>query len=512
MSSVSLMEWNGKPQLQWDWENLIMFNAMTTENSKQLSPTDFETDGEKGTDSGFLYSSGSASRSGGSSSDLELASFSKSSKSASINSSSAGEVKTSKFTLDASKANPSDYNKKESAKAKAAGTSPVLEASVGSGDQLLGLKLGKRTYFEDTCAGSNAQSSSFSTVPVPSFTPVKKLKSCNQTQRILRCQVEGCNLDLSSAKDYHRKHRVCESHSKCQKVIVAGLERRFCQQCSRFHGLSEFDEKKKSCRRRLSDHNARRRKQSGSVHLNPSRLSSSFFDERQRMSLAWDRAPLVHARPNANLTWDSTSISKFTITKEYITKPAEIGGSDGQLHLPGTDLTNGIANQHHHKSNGSVSKAKGSAAEVLNQVRVQCQNTALAFVMDLECAFNQCDKLYVVTAGWEEPIIPSKAKPAPEFHRALSLLSNNSWGSCEPQSISFEQPMHMSHTSMPQSVLQVIPQSSPLASSECWRTERPSADSQMHTLTSHTDGSSYFQEFRLLRTSNGNEFYSSQMN
>ena len=46
--------------------------------------------------------------------------------------------------------------------------------------------------------------------------------------------------------------------------------------CQRFHGLSEFDEKKKSCRRRLSDHNARRRKQPGSVHLN-SRVSSSLY-------------------------------------------------------------------------------------------------------------------------------------------------------------------------------------------------------------------------------------------
>ncbi|XP_073260810.1 squamosa promoter-binding-like protein 2 isoform X1 [Populus alba] len=446
------MEWNGKPHLQWDWESLIMFNGITTENSKQLSPTDLETDGEKGTDSGFFYSSGSASRSGGSSSDLELASFSKCSKSASINSISAGEVKASKFTLEASKANPSDYNKKEIGKAKTVGMSSTIEASVGSGDQLLGLKLGKRIYFEDACAGNNAQSSSFSTVPVPSFSSAKKLKSTIQSQRAPCCQVEGCNLDLSSAKDYHRKHRVCESHSKCQKVIVAGLERRFCQQCSRFHGLSEFDEKKKSCRRRLSDHNARRRKQPGSVHLN-SRVSSSLYDERQQMSLAWDRAPLVHARPNANLTWEGTYISKFTITKDYIAKPGEIGGNDGQFHLPGFDLTNGIDIQHHHKSNSSLpSKGKGTAAGILNQ-------------------------------GLEEYIIPSKAEAAPESHRALSLLSNNSWGSREPQSISFEQPMHTNHTT--QSVLQVIPQNSPLASSEYWRTEQPSTDSQVHTLTSH---------------------------
>ncbi|OMO69226.1 Transcription factor, SBP-box, partial [Corchorus capsularis] len=49
--------------------------------------------------------------------------------------------------------------------------------------------------------------------------------------------VEGSNLDLSSARDYHREYRVCESHSKSPKVILSALERRFCQQCSRIQLL-----------------------------------------------------------------------------------------------------------------------------------------------------------------------------------------------------------------------------------------------------------------------------------
>lgn len=48
-----------------------------------------------------------------------------------------------------------------------------------------------------------------------------------------RCQVEGCDLDLSNAKLYYSKHKVCPTHSKSPKVIVAGLLLRFCQQCSR---------------------------------------------------------------------------------------------------------------------------------------------------------------------------------------------------------------------------------------------------------------------------------------
>ncbi|KAA8526818.1 hypothetical protein F0562_008953 [Nyssa sinensis] len=81
-----------------------------------------------------------------------------------------------------------------------------------------------------------------------------------------RCQVEKCAADLTNAKRYHRRHKVCEVHSKAPVVIFAGLQQRFCQQCSRFHELSEFDGAKRSCRRRLAGHNERRRKSSSEVH------------------------------------------------------------------------------------------------------------------------------------------------------------------------------------------------------------------------------------------------------
>ncbi|KAI5571519.1 hypothetical protein POPTR_011G116800v4 [Populus trichocarpa] len=74
------------------------------------------------------------------------------------------------------------------------------------------------------------------------------------------CQVEKCGANLTDAKRYHRRHKVCEVHAKSPAVVVAGLRQRFCQQCSRFHELLEFDETKRSCRRRLAGHNERRRK------------------------------------------------------------------------------------------------------------------------------------------------------------------------------------------------------------------------------------------------------------
>ncbi|XP_031278960.1 squamosa promoter-binding-like protein 3 [Pistacia vera] len=76
------------------------------------------------------------------------------------------------------------------------------------------------------------------------------------------CQVDNCTADMTDAKRYHRRHKVCEFHAKASTVRLAGLQQRFCQQCSRFHEISEFDDAKRSCRRRLAGHNERRRKSS----------------------------------------------------------------------------------------------------------------------------------------------------------------------------------------------------------------------------------------------------------
>lgn len=48
------------------------------------------------------------------------------------------------------------------------------------------------------------------------------------------CQVENCTADMTDAKRYHRRHKVCEFHAKAPVVLVAGIHQRFCQQCSRF--------------------------------------------------------------------------------------------------------------------------------------------------------------------------------------------------------------------------------------------------------------------------------------
>ncbi|KAG4119907.1 hypothetical protein ERO13_D11G108100v2 [Gossypium hirsutum] len=87
------------------------------------------------------------------------------------------------------------------------------------------------------------------------------------------CQVEDCGADLTNAKDYHRRHKVCEMHSKASKALVGNVMQRFCQQCSRFHVLQEFDDGKRSCRRRLAGHNKRRRKTNPATVVNGNSLN-----------------------------------------------------------------------------------------------------------------------------------------------------------------------------------------------------------------------------------------------
>ncbi|KVH92857.1 Transcription factor, SBP-box [Cynara cardunculus var. scolymus] len=159
----------------------------------------------------------------------------------------------------------------------------------------------------------------------------------------ISCLVDGCTADLTSCRDYHRRHRVCETHSKTPVVTIGGKDQRFCQQCSRrneccfcnclvayltltpqketvamqiwsllkqnssrikedllryqnlfhhrlytntisdqlsefdrFHSVGEFDEVKRSCRKRLDGHNRRRRKpKPESMYLNYGSFSTN---------------------------------------------------------------------------------------------------------------------------------------------------------------------------------------------------------------------------------------------
>ncbi|CAL0309044.1 unnamed protein product [Lupinus luteus] len=80
---------------------------------------------------------------------------------------------------------------------------------------------------------------------------------------VLRCQVPTCEADISELKGYHRRHRVCLRCANAATVLLRGEANRYCQQCGKFHILLDFDEGKRSCRRKLERHNKRRRRKPG---------------------------------------------------------------------------------------------------------------------------------------------------------------------------------------------------------------------------------------------------------
>ncbi|KAK2375543.1 squamosa promoter-binding protein [Trifolium repens] len=136
--------------------------------------------------------------------------------------------------------------------------SSSLVASKNHDSSLIGLKLGRLADFQG--ANIERDAKEFTSTAMHQTSLAKRARTSSLPAKAPVCQVYGCNMDLSSSKDYHKRHRVCDVHSKTAKVIVNGIEQRFCQQCSRFHLVAEFDDGKRSCRRRLAGHNERRRK------------------------------------------------------------------------------------------------------------------------------------------------------------------------------------------------------------------------------------------------------------
>ncbi|KAG2269657.1 hypothetical protein Bca4012_062675 [Brassica carinata] len=278
----------------WGWEHLIMSNPSKTENDKSQPSTEWETEKGEGIESIFPSFTGLERVSSGSTTGFST-------------NSSSPIFRHAKF---ASESSPGDsFSNIDFVHVK---TSTALELSGASAESDLCLKLGKQTYSEDFWGKSNNEVSAVSMkLSAPSVVARKKYKSCGQSSmQVPRCQVDGCELDLSSAKDYHRKHRVCENHSKCPIVAVGGLERRFCQQCSRLHAVSEFDEKKRSCRKRLSHHNARRRKPQG------------VFPERDCY-----RRPAMESMLWNGLSLNTSSDEKFAWSPSYDTKPTQMESS-----------------------------------------------------------------------------------------------------------------------------------------------------------------------------------------
>ncbi|KAF7136623.1 hypothetical protein RHSIM_Rhsim08G0191600 [Rhododendron simsii] len=164
---------------------------------------------------------------------------------------------------------------------------PNSNTGPGSGSSSLGGHGSKGDFSVDLKLGhvvNRVGNESVDNLQVPSVLRMasgssKKARAVINGIQAATCLVDGCQADLSNCREYHRRHKVCERHSKTPEVEINGRKRRFCQQCSRvsslfsfditgshnigflgiqgpgFHSLEEFDEGKRSCRKRLDGHN-----------------------------------------------------------------------------------------------------------------------------------------------------------------------------------------------------------------------------------------------------------------
>ncbi|KAK1436022.1 hypothetical protein QVD17_01797 [Tagetes erecta] len=120
----------------------------------------------------------------------------------------------------------------------------------------------------------------------------KKTRTVMARSTSSRCQVPGCETDISELKGYHKRHRVCLRCANASSVVLDDQNKRYCQQCGKFHVLSDFDEGKRSCRRKLERHNNRRRRKPTDYKASGLQSTSEYDDEsvKGRKSVSTEEA------------------------------------------------------------------------------------------------------------------------------------------------------------------------------------------------------------------------------
>uniref|UniRef100_A0A0D3EMS7 SBP-type domain-containing protein n=1 Tax=Oryza barthii TaxID=65489 RepID=A0A0D3EMS7_9ORYZ len=219
------------------------------------------------------------------------------------------------------------------------------------------------------------------------------------------CQVDGCTVNLSSARDYNKRHKVCEVHTKSGVVRIKNVEHRFCQQCSRFHFLQEFDEGKKSCRSRLAQHNRRRRKVQVQAASGP---SEQINGPNYLTNLVKNLAALAGTQRNQDMLKNANSAAIASHTGNYVAKGNSL--HDSRPHIPvGTEST---------------------AEEPTVERRVQNFDLNDAYVEGDE---NRTDKIVFKLFGKEPNDFPSDlraqlaADPAHWIQKLISLSTDTLW-------------------------------------------------------------------------------------
>lgn len=96
--------------------------------------------------------------------------------------------------------------------------------------------------------------------PVSSAKPDGKAAApSNEKTETIICQVCAKEVPSNSIRKYIRVRKVCNGCRTSECVVKNGKKMRFCQLCSWFHPVDNFEGKRHSCKNALEKHNQRRR-------------------------------------------------------------------------------------------------------------------------------------------------------------------------------------------------------------------------------------------------------------
>lgn len=58
-------------------------------------------------------------------------------------------------------------------------------------------------------------------------------------------------ISLAPSPPHPQRYRICPHHMGLHSIVLNGSTSRFCQQCGRFQPVEDFDDDKKTCRRKV---------------------------------------------------------------------------------------------------------------------------------------------------------------------------------------------------------------------------------------------------------------------
>ncbi|KAE9601381.1 hypothetical protein Lal_00023861 [Lupinus albus] len=258
----------------------------------------------------------------------------------------------------------------------------------------------------------------------------KRARAFNNGNHTVTCLVDGCKADLSNFRDYHRRHKVCELHSKTPQVTIGGRNQRFCQQCSRFHSPEEFDEGKRSCRKRLDGHNRRRRK----PQPEPLMCSSSFLSNYQGTQLLPFSSAQIYSSPSVVIpAWNEEVIPSQHQQVNFIDKQdLFLGSSPTTSYKEGKQLAflqgdhNSTATLNNQNTNLETLLRTSPYSESSEGMRCKmfCDNSLTSSVHDSPCALSLLSSHNTHGNGLNQMVQPHSSSLMQPL--GLSLHDNNS--------------------------------------------------------------------------------------